>query len=52
MPEFIVVSTAKEHSDHQKRKAKKLRDSLFLAYVLMTIAGCGLYQLLRGMVYH
>ena len=52
MTEFIVTQTAREYSDYQKHKAKKLRDSLFLAYVLMAIVGCGLYQLLKGMVYH
>ena len=51
MTEFIVVSTTKEFSDYQKRKAKKLRDRLFLAYVLMAVAGCGVWQLLKGMVY-
>ena len=50
--QFIVTQSAKEYSDYQKRKAKKLRDSLFLAYGLMVVAGCGVWQLLKGMVYH
>ena len=51
MPEQVINFTPAEWGQAQKRKAKKLRDSLFLAYVLATIAGCGLYQLLKGMVY-
>ena len=52
MAEQVINFTPAEWGQAQKRKAKKLRDSLFLAYVLMAVAGCGLWQLLKGMVYH